>query len=464
MGPNENIQEQQNFNNFNQNYKLAMQNRYQSQPISQNFQQNLHVSSDSGQESQEKGYKNYSYGNKSYGNGFQPVYKSHNNNYNNSNGQNQRNFRRRSPQSINKTGYYNKNHSLASINLLKNLSDSADHTILPQSPIVNQNGSINGNTNNSNNKSGFFSRPRSRNNSSRMDNNNSNFTTDYSESSDYCGGGSSSDFYFDKGHNFPIPQAVSNNNQVLYENDYGQTSSEPASTKIKGDKKLDNSPCHLLASRWTMYYRVNRSKNFDWHSCETTSISTVYSIESFWQLINHLCPPTRMKKRIGPNLMFFRENIQPQWEDEKNQNGGMWCIILKNPKQRYQIIDKLWYESLLACIGETLTFGEHINGVVIQRRQKEDRIQLWTKNADNLDIQYSIGQHYKSLLSLPEDIEICYTKHNDMKEIYNLGVQSQNYMASTPRNQFHNNDNNNQFDRHDESYSNRIQRLDRLKL
>ena len=176
-------------------------------------------------------------------------------------------------------------------------------------------------------------------------------------------------------------------------------------------------PAHLLASKWTMYYRVNKAKSAEWKDLETTQLASVYSIESFWQILNHLITPSKMKKRIGPNLMFFRESIKPAWEDEKNQGGGMWGIILRDPKQRFQLLDKIWFESLLACVGETLTFGELVNGVVIQRRQKEDRIQLWTREAANQDIQYSIGQHYKSLLNLDDSVEICYTKHADMQYI-----------------------------------------------
>lgn len=200
-------------------------------------------------------------------------------------------------------------------------------------------------------------------------------------------------------------------------------------------------PPHLLASSWTMYYRMNKSKSADWKDLETTSVGTINSIESFWQLINHLIQPSKMKKRIGPNLMFFRDDIKPAWEDEKNLGGGMWGIIIKEPRLRHNHLDQLWYESLMACIGETLTFGEYINGVVIQRRQKEDRIQLWTRNADNHDIQYTIGQHYKSLLNL-ENIEICYTKHADMAKITstsNRGSVSQNVIQSSLKNNNSNN-------------------------
>jgi len=174
---------------------------------------------------------------------------------------------------------------------------------------------------------------------------------------------------------------------------------------------------HILASEWKMYCRINKSKNTDWASFETTELAVINSVETFWKVLNHLAAPSKMKRRIGPNLMLFRNDIQPTWEDENNKNGGMWGIILKESKHRGSFLDQLWMESLLACIGETLTFGEKINGVIIQRRQKEDRIQLWTTDADQADVQYSIGQHYKQLLNLDDSIELCYTKHADMKHI-----------------------------------------------
>jgi len=231
-------------------------------------------------------------------------------------------------------------------------------------------------------------------------------------------------------------------------------------------------PSHKLASRWTMFYRVNKFKSANWDEIETKALASVDSVENFWQILNHLIVPSKMKKRIGPNLMFFREGIRPVWEDPHNQGGGMWGIILKDPKQRYQLLDKIWFESLLACIGETLTFGELVNGIVIQRRQKEDRIQLWTREAYNQDIQYSIGQHYKALLNLDDHIKICYTKHSDMQYITgeNSAMTGSVHESQSSGSSF-GHVNQQDFDlgangsrKEKESYSNQLDQLDRLRI
>lgn len=184
-------------------------------------------------------------------------------------------------------------------------------------------------------------------------------------------------------------------------------------SKFSCNKAIENE--HLLACSWKMFFRIS-NKKADWNN-ETMEFAHVNSVESFWKVLNHLTAPSKIKRRTSPNLMFFRSNIAPTWEDEHNVNGGMWSIILKDQNHRNGFLDQIWMESLLACIGETLSFGEKINGIIVQRRQKEDRIQLWTSGADEVDVQYSIGHHYKQLLNLDDSIKLCYTKHNDMEKL-----------------------------------------------
>merc|ERR1711937_480363 len=202
---------------------------------------------------------------------------------------------------------------------------------------------------------------------------------------------------------------------------------------------------HPLASRWSLYFRANKDKSASWNELigQQPKVATVGSVEQFWQVFNHMIVPSRMKKRISPNLIFFREGVQPSWEDPENQGGGMWGLVLKEQKglQRGRLLDQIWFETLLACIGETLTYGDLVTGVVVQRRCKEDRLQLWTKAASDSELT-ALGAHFKSLLSLDSEVEICYTKHADMSAVTWAARKEQQSM----------------------SHGNKLDRIDRLKI
>jgi len=197
-------------------------------------------------------------------------------------------------------------------------------------------------------------------------------------------------------------------------NDYIMSNRQPLLPLPSEDYNLSNeNEAHTLNTSWSMYYRNNKEKGVDFPNLETHKIDKVYTVEEFWRLTNFIHLPSQIPKKFGPNLMFFRNDIKPVWEDEANDGGGMWGAVLTSKRCRGQL-DSLWIETLLACIGETLNYSDYITGIVIQRRQREDRIQLWTKNAIEKDIQYKIGQDFKELLNLGEEVEICYTKHEDM--------------------------------------------------
>ena len=53
---------------------------------------------------------------------------------------------------------------------------------------------------------------------------------------------------------------------------------------------------------------------------------------------------------------------------------------------------------LLACIGEQFDEGQEICGVVVNMRQKQDKVCLWTKTASNEAVQVSVGKQFKEFL------------------------------------------------------------------
>lgn len=210
--------------------------------------------------------------------------------------------------------------------------------------------------------------------------------------------------------------------------DSGRASPEPESLeKIENSKKVSNPEDSdiLLNDSWTLSYREKASKgNKAWTFGENEQIvATVSTFIQFWQVINHVKTPSTISKRNNPNMSFFRKGITPAWEDKSNRGGGMWLLTIKTGKFQEQdiegVLDKVWFESLVACVMEDLKHSDYITGIVLARRQREDRIQIWTKASKDLEAQTTIGKELKALFqhSCPKyNTEMNYTSHDSLQQ------------------------------------------------
>jgi len=208
----------------------------------------------------------------------------------------------------------------------------------------------------------------------------------------------------------------------LPKNDLVYSDIETDSESINSD--MDNDKTHLN-SEWTMFYRDHNTKstsssptNEDF-SNDMVDLISCNTISNFWQIMNAIPFPSSLNRRTNSSYMFFRKNIQPTWEDANNQNGGMWRIVIKKHEDRSKYLDTFWLELLMALVGEQFRHSLDITGCVVKRRQKEDRIELWTKGSDDFEsdevIQKEIGEDLKKILGLDNELE--YTKHAVVKKM-----------------------------------------------
>ena len=70
----------------------------------------------------------------------------------------------------------------------------------------------------------------------------------------------------------------------------------------------------------------------------------VCQIEQFWQVYNHIVSPHAME--VNSNLHYFKQGIQPLWEDPANQDGGKWVLTIRNDQDR---LAKCWMEVVSGC-------------------------------------------------------------------------------------------------------------------
>lgn len=182
---------------------------------------------------------------------------------------------------------------------------------------------------------------------------------------------------------------------------------------------------HPLERPWTMWFMNgdNKSKKqgidngSEWNQ-GLIELYTFDTVEDFWAVYNHIQLPAKL--RLKNDYMVFKNGVRPEWEDTTNRGGGMWKLILPS-KMRSTDLDRMWLETLLSMIGESYgSLGDLICGAYLQRRQKEDRIQLWTTKGTEEEIR-EIGAVLKEKLNLSKESLIHYLRHDDQTAGQNTG-------------------------------------------
>ena len=170
---------------------------------------------------------------------------------------------------------------------------------------------------------------------------------------------------------------------------------------------------HELERTWSCFFNYTSGKT----SADLHKIADVSSIEAFWRLVNFIKLPSQISHKSKPNIYFFKQDIEPRWEDVSNVGGGCWTLII--PKAKREHVNQLWLEMLIALISEKCLkeLSDSINGVLVQRRQKEDRICLWTKNFKNANLQQGIGRWMKRTLKLAEKDTLTGTSFEEIEVI-----------------------------------------------
>ncbi|KAH8305016.1 hypothetical protein KR059_001965, partial [Drosophila kikkawai] len=163
---------------------------------------------------------------------------------------------------------------------------------------------------------------------------------------------------------------------------------------------------HLLQHTWTVWHWENdRSKAWSDMLSDVTSFNTV---EDFFSVYYFIKPPSDLK--IFNDYMVFKQGIRPMWEDDYNKEGGRWIMLLDKASKAFS--DKLWHDLLLCIIGECFEYSDQICGVVINVRNKANKLSLWTRNSRNAQAIMTIGNQLKQFLHLGE-MEIQYQGHKD---------------------------------------------------
>lgn len=127
------------------------------------------------------------------------------------------------------------------------------------------------------------------------------------------------------------------------------------------------------------------------------------------------------------------------WEDEANANGGKWVLTMKNNPA---LLDRCWSWLAMALVGEELEDGDDICGAVVSLRSKVDRIQVWTRNKDDIERLNSIGKKFVKLLDISEadgiglEFQVCRLVALSRNNALNSGPPQYNSDDRPPPNKF----------------------------
>lgn len=194
----------------------------------------------------------------------------------------------------------------------------------------------------------------------------------------------------------------------------GESISDTVSENMENEENIEEED-HPLSTEWTLWYMngtLPQSSPDEWVQ-NLVQLGHIRTVEEFWQILNYIQVPSKLNHKH--DYMFFRSGVVPKWEDEQNKVGGAWKIILPSSMRKTDL-NRMWTEALLMLVGgqDDETIDNEIIGLYLNRRQREDRINLWTRNADNAEATIAIGQKLKENLTLSKESEINYLRHADV--------------------------------------------------
>ncbi|KAF9085358.1 hypothetical protein BGX29_001993 [Mortierella sp. GBA35] len=180
-----------------------------------------------------------------------------------------------------------------------------------------------------------------------------------------------------------------------------QDHASPSQTPVLSPSVADK---HPLQHAWTLYYDITAGYNRQGPSLHIyenglRDMGTFTTVELFARFFNWIKKPHKIEN--SSNYHLFKDGIKPMWEDPANASGGRWIVTLltKNP----ELLDRCWMDLAYALVGEQLDLGDDICGAVLSRRTKADRLAVWVRDKDNVDVVNGIGKRLIKFLDLAKE-------------------------------------------------------------
>lgn len=107
----------------------------------------------------------------------------------------------------------------------------------------------------------------------------------------------------------------------------------------------------------------------------------------------------------GCEVYFFKENIRPLWEDEKNLEGGSFFLHIKKT-----FANKIWENLLISVVSESEPELKLINGLIMRVLKLEVVFYVWTSKLKKNE-EIKLIQWMKDTAGLSPKIKLEFKPH-----------------------------------------------------
>ena len=140
----------------------------------------------------------------------------------------------------------------------------------------------------------------------------------------------------------------------------------------------------VIKARKTADYSKGQSAS-NW-SNSFSLVAKFNTVESLWKSLNFGLAKTMYS--------FFKEGIEPAWEDDKNKNGCSFHF--------YSDDDEFKLDLLLLIVGGTVPFYEFVNGYTIDVKRSNYKLSIWFSVCED---KLNLAELIKAIGREPDKIE-----------------------------------------------------------
>lgn len=163
-----------------------------------------------------------------------------------------------------------------------------------------------------------------------------------------------------------------------------------------------------LGDLWCLFYvSAKTGESALKGTYDPTLVFRVDSVATFWKVFNNVSRPTKME---SCTLYFFRDGINPKWEDPANSDGGILRLKLDR-----ETIDDAWVWLLCRTIGESWSKSVRntVNGVALKVRGSVYLLEVWV-TAQSPELMADINELMQPLLG--PAFAVLYVPHSVTQE------------------------------------------------
>ena len=160
---------------------------------------------------------------------------------------------------------------------------------------------------------------------------------------------------------------------------------------------------------WVTYFKKSKDKQLEEFEDNLKPITNLDTVEDFWSLYERMKRPSLLPR--GCEFLYFKTGIKPLWEDPSNLNGGRFYVSLK----KSQLTNRIWEDLLIGLMLASSEFSK-LNGVILNVRQSEIFISIWTKQLDMEENQL-YREWIRKTLEFPNEQSIEYKQHPNNQQL-----------------------------------------------